>query len=140
MDFGVINLEKNNKIILYGAPGPERFDFMWEILINQTKALVLLIDHSRENNIKILDYYINKLREICGKEIPPLVLGITHTDISENNNLNNYRHYLKINAQDFGGNRIPIFKIEARKKQDIKQILMTITSMLDFAKRYPKIK
>lgn len=32
MDYGLIQLDENTKIHLYGTPGQERFDFMWDIL------------------------------------------------------------------------------------------------------------
>ena len=32
LDYGVMNLPGGEKIHLYGTPGQERFDFMWEIL------------------------------------------------------------------------------------------------------------
>ncbi|MCK5814246.1 MAG: ATP/GTP-binding protein, partial [Cocleimonas sp.] len=32
MDYGVINVSENERVHLYGTPGQERFDFMWNIL------------------------------------------------------------------------------------------------------------
>ena len=31
MDYGLIQLDENTKVHLYGTPGQERFDFMWDI-------------------------------------------------------------------------------------------------------------
>ncbi|RKZ90665.1 MAG: GTP-binding protein, partial [Gammaproteobacteria bacterium] len=32
MDYGILKLDGGEQIHLYGTPGQERFDFMWEIL------------------------------------------------------------------------------------------------------------
>jgi signal recognition particle receptor subunit beta len=32
MDYGIMHLDDGEKIHLYGTPGQERFDFMWDIL------------------------------------------------------------------------------------------------------------
>ena len=42
MDVGVLNLSGNDKLRLYGAPGQDRFDFMWDILLPQAKGIVLM--------------------------------------------------------------------------------------------------
>ena len=47
LDYGAMKLGDGSTIHLYGTPGQERFDFMWEILTEGGIALVLLIDNSR---------------------------------------------------------------------------------------------
>jgi signal recognition particle receptor subunit beta len=47
MDYGVMNLPGGEKLHLYGTPGQERFDFMWDILVTGGIGLVLLLDNTR---------------------------------------------------------------------------------------------
>ena len=42
MDYGVIRLDESTKVHLYGTPGQERFDFMWEILSQGSIGLILI--------------------------------------------------------------------------------------------------
>jgi len=64
MDMGVIRLDDNDKVVVYGAPGQDRFDFMWEILWEQSKGLVLLLDHRRPEVLTDLGQYVRKIREL----------------------------------------------------------------------------
>ena len=43
MDAGVLELGDGDKVRLIGAPGQDRFDFMWDILLEQAQAVVLLV-------------------------------------------------------------------------------------------------
>ena len=43
MDYGIMNLAGGEKLHLYGTPGQERFDFMWDILTTGGIGLVLLL-------------------------------------------------------------------------------------------------
>ena len=47
MDYGAISLDEDTKVHLYGTPGQERFNFMWEILSQGSMGLVLLLDNAR---------------------------------------------------------------------------------------------
>jgi uncharacterized protein len=44
MDFGRITIDRDLVLYLFGTPGQERFDFMWEILGEGMLGYVLLID------------------------------------------------------------------------------------------------
>ena len=46
MDYGVIRLDEDTKVHLYGTPGQERFNFMWEILSKGSMGLILLLDNT----------------------------------------------------------------------------------------------
>jgi small GTP-binding protein len=50
MDFGRITVADNLALYLFGTPGQERFDFMWEILAEGMLGFVLMVDHQREES------------------------------------------------------------------------------------------
>lgn len=52
LDYGVMKLDGKEKIHLYGTPGQERFDFMWDILTEGGIGLVLLLNNSRPDPFK----------------------------------------------------------------------------------------
>jgi len=76
-DFGRITLNPEQVMYMYGTPGQSRFDFMWDIVINQVEAYVLLVAAHRPQDFrgarKILSF-INSRVEM------PMVIGFTHTD------------------------------------------------------------
>lgn len=59
MDYGVISLDEDTKVHLYGTPGQERFNFMWEILSQGSMGLVLLLDNARTNPLKDLEFFLH---------------------------------------------------------------------------------
>jgi len=52
MDFGRITIDRDLVLYLFGTPGQDRFDFMWEILGEGMIGYVLLIDSQRPDSIR----------------------------------------------------------------------------------------
>src|SRR3954467_15516417 len=51
MDFGRITIDRDLVLYLFGTPGQERFDFMWEILGEGMIGYLLLVDAERDDSI-----------------------------------------------------------------------------------------
>ncbi len=51
MDFGRITIDRDLVLYLFGTPGQERFDFMWEILGEGMLGYVVLLDASRPESV-----------------------------------------------------------------------------------------
>lgn len=77
MDYGVLNLPGGDRVRLYGTPGQERFDFMWEILTENALGLVLLIDGSAADPVADLRRYLRAFDRFIADHV--LVVGVTHT-------------------------------------------------------------
>ena len=138
MDMGVLHLEGQDKVRLYGAPGQSRFDFMWDILLLQARGLVLLIDHSRPDPIADLDFYLQELLDRMGQRPLPVVVGITHMDVGASSDLGPYRDYLSRRVTPTLGGVTPVFEADARSSRDVRTLLMALTSMLDMFERFPQ--
>ena len=124
MDYGRINIGRNEKIHLYGTPGQERFSFMWDILTEGALGLILLLDNSRENPKQDLKFYAQSFQNFIDKG--ELVIGITRLDEIKSPSLNDYRTWadeLKLNA--------PIFTVDARQRGDISSLLQALLYSLD---------
>jgi uncharacterized protein len=133
MDMGVVNLDEGDRIRLLGAPGQSRFDFMWEILLGQSRGLVLLIDHSRASALEDLRYYVEQMRSGPYARMP-FVVGVTHMDQSQNADLRPYRELLRQHTQ---GSPVPVMEVDARDRRDVRLLLLALTSMLEMAVRVP---
>ena len=124
MDYGVIRLDESTKVHLYGTPGQERFDFMWEILSQGSIGLILMLDNTRSNPLKDLEFFMEAFAELI--EVAPMVIGVTKMDLQPKPNLEVYRDYLhehKINA--------PVFEIDAREENDVKNLVMALLFSID---------
>ena len=76
-DFGMM-IADDTVLHLYGTPGQDRFDFMWEVLCEGALGLVLLVSGDRPN-----DYpHARKILEFVTSRIPvPFVVGVTRQDM-----------------------------------------------------------
>lgn len=138
MDLGVIELEGGDRIVLYGAPGQERFDFMWEILIAQCEGIFLLIDHSAINPIKDLNYYLAALKKIAKSHLP-LLIGITHADNVPINTLVEYEVHVNnlVDRCSCIACTPPVQRVDARNKADINAALITLAALIEVEIRFP---
>lgn len=137
MDMGVMHLDGGDKVRLYGAPGQVRFDFMWDILLEQARGLVLLIDHSRPDPVADLEFYLKSLCERMGNRPLPVVVGVTHLDLGGSYDLSPYRDRLLHHAAGAVGGVFPVLEVDARSPRDVKTLLLALTSMLEMSERFP---
>lgn len=75
MDFGKITFgeaETAVALYLFGTPGQERFDFMWEVLARGMLGFVVMVDVTREANVKEAKKIIEYFRRLSGV---PFVIG-----------------------------------------------------------------
>jgi len=137
MDMGVVNLDGGDKIRLLGAPGQERFDFMWDILLDQARGLVLLVDHSRPTATEDLRFYAEQLAGRGAARMVPCVVGVTHIDEADSADLTPYRELMKSHPVPGQCGPVPVMAVDARDRKDVRAVLMTLASMLDMTTRFP---
>lgn len=119
MDYGMIRLGPQEKVHLYGTPGQERFDFMWEILTKGGIGLVLLLDNTRPTPFQDMKFYINAFRQFIDET--RLVIGVTQMDVQPSPTVEGYvqsLHELNVMA--------PIFEIDARKREDVSMLIQAL--------------
>ena len=125
LDFGLVSLADGNRMRLFGTPGQERFDFMWDILTEGGIGLVLLLDNVRPDPINDLSFFIKAFRGFIDKT--GVVLGITRTDLRDVPAIQDYQRELA----SLGLANTPVFEVDAREKRDIGLIVETLLCTLD---------
>jgi len=123
MDYGMIHVGETERVHLYGTPGQERFNFMWDILTQGGIGLVLLIDNSRKDPQQDLKFYTHAFRDFIAAQ--QLVIGVTRMDTHRTPNVNDYRNWLdqlKIKA--------PVFEVDARKRDDVSLLIQAMLMSL----------
>ncbi len=124
MDYGVIQLDQQTKIHLYGTPGQERFDFMWEILTDNAIGLILLLDNTRPDTLKDLVFFLDAFSEFL--KTVPLVVGVTKMDIQGKPFIETYQQFLLEKSI-----KVPVFEVDVRRKSDVKSLLMALLFSID---------
>jgi uncharacterized protein len=124
MDYGIMNVGGGEKIHLYGTPGQERFDFMWDILVTGGIGLVLLLDNTRADPFQDMRFFLQSFREFIDKT--GVAIGVTQMDLNNRFTINDYHTHLKpfkINP--------PVFSVDAREKRDVSLLVQSLMYSLD---------
>ena len=120
-----MKLGDGSTIHLYGTPGQERFDFMWEILTEGGIALVLLIDNSRGDPLKQLRFYLGAFSGFIRKTA--VAVGVTHMDLRASPSLADYQAELDRAGQP----GVPVFEVDARSRRDVCLLIEAVLSVID---------
>ena len=124
MDYGVIYLDEETKVHLYGTPGQERFDFMWEILSTGALGLVLMLDNTRPSPLKDLEFFLDAFKDLLA--YAPVVIGITKMDLKSSPTIAMYQHFLSEHNLN-----IPVFEVDGREPNDIKHLVVALLFSID---------
>lgn len=116
MDYGMIRLGPQEKVHLYGTPGQERFDFMWDILTKGGIGLVLLLDNTRPAPFEDLRFYTDAFRDFI--DSTRLVIGVTQMDVTSIPTIDDYVREMK--DLDLAA---PIFEVDARQREDVSMLI-----------------
>jgi uncharacterized protein len=125
LDYGTLRISDSEVVHLYGTPGQERFDFMWEILRENGLGLILMISNGRPSPLADLRFFLDAFKEFIAKTA--LVVGVTHLDEKPAPDIAAYRNELKA----AGHGAIPVLEVDARAKQDISILVQALLYQVD---------
>lgn len=121
LDYGVVRLGNGMRVHLYGAPGQQRFDFMWEVLRAGIHGLVLLIDNSRKSPLDDLSFYLGWHESL--RRDHKVVVGVSFMDKCANPGLREYQAFLRARRLD-----IPVMPVDARKREQVERLVLALWS------------
>ena len=124
MDYGVMNLADGEKLHLYGTPGQERFDFMWDILTSGGIGLILLLDNTRADPFQDMKFFLDAFVDFIAET--SVAVGVTQMDLSNRPTINDYHQKLN----EIGLNP-PVFTVDARIKNDVSLLVQALLYSLD---------
>ncbi len=120
MDFGTVQLDSGDRLRIFGTPGQERFDFLWNALAKHAIGIIILVDNSRPKPLEDLDKYLvgfsDKLQNTA------CVIGIGRTETHSKPSLDDYADHLFMHNQ-----LVPIIPVDVRQRADV---LLLIDSLL----------
>jgi len=119
LDYGMIHLSREDKVHLFGTPGQERFDFMWEILVQGGLGLVLLIDNTSDDPFEDMHFFLNAFKDFIHET--RVAIGVTRMDLNPTPSIEDYYQQIKKT-----GLRPPIFEVDGRSKEDVSLLLQAL--------------
>ncbi|MEU6113984.1 ATP/GTP-binding protein [Streptomyces sp. NPDC047117] len=115
-DFGRITINERNVLYLFGAPGQERFWFLWDRLFSGTLGAVVLVDTRRLDDSW---YAIDRL------EAHGMPFVVAHNDFGgERHTLEQIRDALDLSPG------VPLIACDARDRESSKQVLISLVRHL----------
>lgn len=136
MDFGRITVADDLAIYLFGTPGQDRFDFMWEILSEGMLGFVLLVDASREvdDGVEEAGQHLEEARRMLefftarapgsGSELGevdvPYIVAVNKVGDDPVAAAATVRETLGV------PDAVPVLGIDARDRDDVKDALITL--------------
>ena len=117
MDFGRITIDRDLVLYLFGTPGQDRFDFMWEILGEGMLGYVLLVDSSRVDS---LDEAVS-IREAFRKMARvPFVVGLNRAEGIDEAEEANVRSRLDLEDD------VPVVPCDVTDRESVKAVLLAL--------------
>ncbi|MEV7990942.1 ATP/GTP-binding protein [Streptomyces sp. NPDC086077] len=117
-DFGRITLNERMVLYLFGAPGQERFWFLWDRLFSGTLGAVVLVDTRRMADSW---YAIDRLEH----HKTPFVVAVNRFDNDASRfSLDEIRQALAL------GDHVPMVDCDARVRSSGKEVLITLVDHL----------
>jgi small GTP-binding protein len=123
MDFGRITIDRDLVLYLFGTPGQERFDFMWEILGEGMLGYVLLVDSSRPETLEEAAGILAAFRRMAHV---PFVVALNRSADVDPRVEDDVRRALEL------GPDVPLVPCDATDKDSVKAVLLALLySVLD---------
>jgi small GTP-binding protein len=123
MDFGRITIDRDLVLYLFGTPGQERFDFMWEILGEGMLGYVLLVDSSRPETLDEAAGILAAFRRMAHV---PFVVALNRSADVDPRVEDDVRRALEL------GPDVPLVPCDATDKDSVKAVLLALLySVLD---------
>lgn len=117
MDFGRITIDRDLVLYLFGTPGQDRFDFMWEILGEGMLGYILLIDSSREDSLEEAVGILAAFRKMARV---PFVVALNRAPGLEPADEARVRDALAL------GEEVPVVPCDATDRESVKAVLLAL--------------
>lgn len=121
LDYGEIDLDGIEKVRLYGIPGQRRFDFMWQILKERARGMLLLINNDSPDPIAEMLEFLTEFEDLYQRG--GVVIGISRTDIAAQPTVTDYASALGVARPELV---VPIFTVDPRSTEEMRMMLMTL--------------
>jgi signal recognition particle receptor subunit beta len=121
MDFGCVTIDETLKLYLFGAPGQERFGFMWNDLVRGALGALVVVDSARLDDCHpAVDYFEHA--------DVPFVVGVNAFNGRLAHDLNEVRWALALS------DGVPVVAFDARDRLSVRDaVLVVLDRALDRA-------
>lgn len=124
LDFGTIAINDDVTLYLFGTPGQERFDFMWEVLSVGCIGYVVMVDSCRPAHLEETRRLMDAFAEITSA---PFVVAANKQDDPTALPVQYLRKRLQLPYE------IPVLPCVANDRESVKGVLLTLLEQIEKA-------
>jgi uncharacterized protein len=117
MDFGRITIDRDLVLYLFGTPGQDRFDFMWEILGEGMIGYLLLVDAEREDSVQEAASILEAFRTMARV---PYVVALNRAAGDDHALVESVRARLDVPSD------VAVLTCDATDKESVKNVLLAL--------------
>lgn len=126
LDYGEITLDLDDKVRLYGTPGQRRFDFMWTILKERARGLILLVNNDAHDPIAEVLAYLDDFADL--HERGGIVVGVSRSDVAPGPSRAEYSAAITAARPDLV---VPVYTVDPRDADQMRTVLMTLIAGIE---------
>lgn len=124
LDYGEVQLDDGNLLMLYGIPGQDRFDFMWTVLAEGALGAIILLDARDPSVTERLLPYLQVVQ--VQAEQGHVSIGLGWCDSTQP------IEHIRATLLD-RGLCLPVFAVDVRRRDDVLLLLEAVVSMAEFS-------
>jgi uncharacterized protein len=124
LDFGTIAISDELSLYLFGTPGQERFDFMWEVLSVGCLGYVVMVDSTRPGHFAETLRLMASFAELTDV---PYVVAANKQDDEAALPLGYVRRRLGVPYE------VPVLPCVASDRESVKEVLLTLLARIERA-------
>lgn len=117
MDFGRITIDSDLVLYLFGTPGQERFDFMWEILGDGMLGYILLLDGTQADPATAAAGILAAFRRMARV---PFVVAVNRGRLGDEAADAALRTALELEPE------VPLLSCDASDRESVKSVLLAL--------------
>jgi small GTP-binding protein len=117
MDFGRITVDENLVLYLFGTPGQQRFNFMWDILSEGMLGFVILVDSARPETFREARGILDRFRRYSPT---PYVIAANKQDQADAWTPEDLRIALRITRD------VKVLSCVATDRESVKNVLLEL--------------
>ncbi len=122
MDFGRISIDHDLVLYLFGTPGQERFDFMWDILGEGMLGYIVLVDATRPDSLGEAAAILQTFRAMAKV---PYAIAVNRADTVDPAGDAQLRAALDLDKF------VPVVPCDATDRESVKRVLLALLHAVD---------
>lgn len=130
LDFGKIAVSDELVLYLFGTPGQERFDFMWEVLSEGCMGYIVMVDSCRPAHLRETERLMARFAEITDA---PFVVAANKQDDPAALPVSYLRKRLQLPVE------IPLLPCIATERESVKDVLLGLLGHIEQCAGEPSV-